>query len=97
MSGELSGNIRKSAQQHFVHVFENYHLMELAAPMIFWKKSLKEIQLRSKYGSDVILVKKKQKDGHLYSFKPDANYKIEMNDTLLVFGEKTSLEILEKL
>jgi CIC family chloride channel protein len=97
MSGELSGNIKKISEQRTVHVFDNYHLVELEAPMIFWNKSLKEIQLRTKYGSDVILIKKKTKIGHSHSFKPDANYRIAMGDILLIFGEKKSLEILEKL
>ena len=97
MSGELSGNIKKIEEQSSVHVFEKYHLKELEAPMIFWKKSLKEIELRTKYGSDALLIKKKTTTGHFHSFKPDANYRIEMGDILLIFGEKKSLETLQKL
>jgi CIC family chloride channel protein len=97
MSGELGGNIKKISEQRTVHVFDKYHLAELEAPMIFWDKSLKEIQLRTKYGSDVILIKKKTKTGYSHSFKPDANYKIAMGDILLIFGEIKSLEILQKL
>jgi uncharacterized protein with PhoU and TrkA domain len=52
--------------------------------------------MRSQYGVDVILVKK-QKKGESTTLQPDANYKIELGDVLLVFGEQQYLEKLEKI
>jgi uncharacterized protein with PhoU and TrkA domain len=83
-------------KQKIVPVFEKYHLFEIEAPNIFVGKTLKEIDLRSQYGGDILLVKKEKK-GQSFTLQPDANYQIEVGDALLVFGEKKHLEILEKI
>jgi CIC family chloride channel protein len=93
MSGEVGGNIKKSGQQHFVHVFKNYYLCELEAPTIFLGKTLPDINFRAVYGADVILVKKQNNK----SIHPDAGYQIELGDILLVFGNKENLQYLEKI
>jgi trk system potassium uptake protein TrkA len=67
--------------------------VHLEAPNVFIDRTLKELDLRSKYGADVLLIKKKSAE----TVQPDANYKIEMGDGLLIFGEKASLEKLEKI
>jgi CIC family chloride channel protein len=93
MSGEVGGHIKKSARQHFVHVFKNYYLFELEAPTIFLGKTLSTINFRTEYGADVILVKKQNNK----SIQPDAGYQIELGDSLLVFGNKENLQHLEKI
>jgi len=96
MSGEIGFGIKKTMKQKIVPVFEKYHLFEIEAPNIFVGKTLKEIDLRTQYGGDILLVKKEKK-GRSFTVQPDANYKIEVGDALLVFGEKKHLEILEKI
>ena len=97
MSGELEGGIRKTSKQKLVPVFEKYHLIEIEAPNLFIDKTLRELNMRSQYGVDVILVKQQQKSESSTSFQPDANYKIKMGDHLLVFGLKDFLERLQKI
>jgi len=96
MSGELGGGIRKTLQQNVVPVYEKYHLLDIEAPTRFIGKSLRQLDMRSQYGVDVILVKKRS-EGTSITIQPDANYKIELGDSLLVFGEKQYLEKLEKI
>jgi CIC family chloride channel protein len=93
MSGEVGGHIMKSTRQHFVHVFKNYYLFELEAPTIFLGKTLSEVNFRTEYGADVILVKKHDNK----STQPDAGYRIELGDILLIFGNKENLQHLEKI
>jgi CIC family chloride channel protein len=96
MSGEVGGIIRKTALKQYVPVYEKYHLIEIEAPTRFIGKSLRHLNMRSQYGVDVILVKKRSKATSA-TIQPDANYKIELGDSLLVFGEKSYLEKLEKI
>jgi len=96
MSGELGGGIKKTLSQHFVPVYEDFHLVELEAPNIFVDKTLKQLNLRKKYGAEIILIKKNPYKKDQRTVQPDADYKIEMGDVLLLFGTKKNLEILEK-
>ena len=93
MSGELGGGIRQTIQKKTVPVIDKYFLVHLEAPNVFIGKSLQELDLRSRFGADVLLIKKKS----FKTIQPDANYIIEMGDALLVFGERASLEKLEKI
>jgi CIC family chloride channel protein len=93
MTGELGGRIRQSIQKKTVPVFDKYYLVQLEAPTVFIGKSLQELDLRSRYAADVLLIRK----GSSETIQPDANYRIEMGDGLLIFGERASLEKLEKI
>jgi len=93
MSGELGGGIRQTIQKKTVPVIDKYYLVHLEAPTVFIDKTLKELDLRSRFGADVLLIKKKSAK----TVQPDANYKIELGDGLLIFGERDSLEKLEKI
>jgi len=97
MTGQVSGGLQQTARQKIVHVFEKYYLLETEAPIIFSGKTLRQLNMRTKYGADVLLVKKKTKNGQQMSFQPDANYKIELGDDLLIFGEKESLNRIDKI
>ncbi len=97
MSGELGGEIRQTTQKKSVPVIDKYYLVDLEAPNIFIGKTLQELDLRSQFGADVLLIKKETEKGIIEAIQPDANYIIEMGDGLLVFGEKALLEKLEKI
>ncbi len=97
MSGELGGGIHKTIRQRLVPIFENYHLIEIEAPNIFIGKTLRELNMRSELGAEVILIKKNPHQKNQYTVHPDANYQIELGDALLVFGEKKDLQKLEKM
>ncbi len=96
MSGEVSVGIRKMSTQKIVPVIDKYHLVQLEAPTIFIGKTLAQLNIRSRYGVDVLLVKKESKKKGISTVQPDAQYVVEMGDTLLIFGEKDSLVKLEK-
>ncbi len=96
MSGELGIGIQKTVKQHFVPVYEDFNLMELEAPNVFIGKTLRQLNLRQKYGAEIILIKKNPNKVDQETIQPDANYKIGLGDALLVFGTKKNLEILEK-
>ncbi len=96
MSGELGVDIQKTTKQHFVPVYEDFHLVELEASNIFVGNTLRQLNLRQKFGAEIILVKKNPNMVDQKTIQPDANYKIELGDVLLLFGTKKNLEILEK-
>lgn len=100
MSGTLGSRMKNTASQKQVHVIDNYYLSEIESPKSFIGKNLRDLNVRSKYNVDILLIKKlnnSQKNKNNTGIQPDAHYIIEFGDILLLFGEKESLNILEKM
>lgn len=80
------------------HILECLPLMsgmsieEIAPPERFIGKSLRELDLRNKYGVQVIAVKELVPERTLYV--PTADFVIKDSDVLIVMGEETMLEQL---
>ncbi|HHM02325.1 MAG TPA: hypothetical protein ENJ15_04875, partial [Caldithrix abyssi] len=77
-----------------------YHFSEIEPPGIFINKTLRELELRNRFNLELLLIRRqKKKDGVMSSvyIQPGANTKIEMNDHLLIFGEKEKLDRLNRL
>lgn len=81
----------KSAQ-----IAEGYSIVEKRVPPRFVGKTLAELRLRNKYGLEVLMIKHEnspfaQKRSSELKI-PDANYRLEEGDTLVLFGkdEKTA-------
>jgi len=73
-----------------VEFMEGYSVVEIEAPQMFWGRSLREAEIRHKYGLSVILIKRK---GRRDAFTaPKADYIIEEGDILVLLGEDSSVE-----
>ncbi|TFH01152.1 MAG: CBS domain-containing protein, partial [Calditrichales bacterium] len=96
ITGELGGGIRKTGKQHMVPVFDKYYLVQMEAPTVFLGRTLRDLDLRTRFSADILLVKR----GDAYdsgTFQPDASYIVKSGDFLVVFGERALLEKLERL
>ncbi len=100
MSGTVGSSMKSTSSQNQVHVIDDYYLCEIESPTTFIGKSLGELQVRAEYKVDILLIKKMQSsavDSNNTGIQPNANYKIELGDKLLLFGEKESINIVEKM
>ena len=100
MSGTVGSSMKSTSSPKHVHVIDDYYLCEIESPTTFIGKSLGELKVRAEYKVDILLIKKMQSsavDSNNTGIQPNANYKIELGDKLLLFGEKESLNILEKM
>ncbi|MBQ3438313.1 MAG: TrkA family potassium uptake protein [Fusobacterium sp.] len=73
---------------------ENFLLAEVKAPSIFWGKNLIEADLRNKYNSNVVGIRKK--DGTFIP-NPIATTVIDEADILLIITDKKTAHSFEKL
>lgn len=73
-----------------IRVSEEFNIVEVAAPEEFYQKSLKDLQLRKKYGIQVIATRNPL-DGSV-NVAPSPDYKIRPDDVLIVLGETQALE-----
>ncbi|NOZ23213.1 MAG: TrkA family potassium uptake protein [Planctomycetes bacterium] len=70
-------------------------IAEIDPPASFIGKTLMELQLRTRYGINVIVVKQsadKEEEAKEIQMMPRPDYEIEKGDTLLVVGETESIE-----
>lgn len=72
-----------------------YSIVTIAAPQKFVGKTLKELQLRTKYGVEVIAIKDVLAD-KLYMI-PGADFRIGSDNALLIIGEKSNMDKMDLL
>jgi CIC family chloride channel protein len=80
-----------------VHFMEGYAIREIAAPGTFVGKSIKELNIRAKYGVDVILIRKNTEQGSKIKAIPSPDYKISYDDSLVIAGEIGKINLLKSI
>lgn len=92
MGEKLARSIVGSNLLQFFHFSDDYSMIELKAYDELVGRSLKEIDFRKKYKMMVIAYKR---DGELI-INPEANWKIEKDDTLVLLGDSEHADKLQK-
>lgn len=92
MGEKLARSIAGSNLLQFFHFSDDYSMIELKAYDELVGKSLKEIDFRKKYKMMVIAYKR---EGELI-INPEANWKIEKDDTLVLLGDSEHADKLQK-
>lgn len=72
-----------------------YSILEITTPKVFHGKTLKELQLRNKYGIEVIAVKDISLGAS--NLIPEADFKIYPNSALIIIGKDSNIEELRSL
>jgi len=85
-------------------LIEGYNLTEIEAPISFVGKTLRELEVRKRYGIEIILIKRfpagaTAKPGtseteKLIEFIPDPDNRIQPGDSFLVVGQSKNIERL---
>ena len=73
---------------------QDFLLLEVKAPSVFWGKSLMELGVRNKYRVNVVGIKKKN---GVLNAGPQADTIIEKEDVLLVITDSKTANQLESL
>ncbi|MCP5048314.1 MAG: hypothetical protein GY940_14175, partial [bacterium] len=97
LAGHVSTSLTNVSKSRMVEIMEGLHLMEIDIPGVFVEKKIKELDVRNKYGVDIILIKKKSKSGKLVTWIPRANYIFHKDDSILILGEREKLEYMSKV
>ncbi len=80
-------------------------IIEILAPREFVGQSLRELDIRAKYGVNVIAIKKKtrvvrngeEQEEEKINVTPQADYVVAKEDILVAFGENEKIELLKKI
>ena len=73
---------------------DNFVLVEVKAPSIFWNNSLINLDVRNKYKVNIVGIKKAQEE---FIPNPTANVVIEEGDVLVIITDKKTVESFNKL
>ena len=83
----------------YIELSRDFSIIELPAPAEFAGKTLRELQLRPKYGLTLIAIKKQTGtgDGETTNIAPTADDRIEPGDVLSLLGSNERLSQLDRL
>lgn len=76
-----------------IELSSDYSLLEMAPPKEFIGKSLRDLDLRAKYGINVIAIK--HEEGEI-DISPPAEHRIKKGDLLVVIGKNKDIEKVKK-
>lgn len=76
----------------YIELAPDYSIVEIAAPPDFAGKNLRQLDLRAKYGLNVLAIKR----GKQIKISPRAEDVIEPDDILVVVGENLAIRRLER-
>jgi trk system potassium uptake protein TrkA len=86
-----------SEEEQSVHFLEGYSITEIKPPKSFIGKSIRQLNIRARYGVDVLSIKRKHKAKDEITAIPNPEYVIHDGDTLVVAGEIKNINVLKNL
>lgn len=89
----LARSISAPNMLDYIGLSEDYGIAEVPAPRDWQDKSLVELNVRVKYGVNIIAVRR---DGRT-NVSLTANFRIQKGDVLIVIGESRAMEKVQKL
>ena len=93
MGVRVAHNLVSSSILDYIELSPDYSILEIKPLKVWDNKTLNELNLRSKYGINVIAIKK----GEEIDITPSANAVIDSEDTLVVIGPINDLSNLEEI
>ncbi|TDJ53057.1 MAG: CBS domain-containing protein [Ignavibacteria bacterium] len=97
ITSSLASSISMKKDEPQVHFMEGYSINEIAPPKSFIGRSIRDLDIRAKYGVDVLSIKTKEKRGETIKAIPNPDYVIKEEDTLVIAGEIKNINVLRNL
>ena len=97
LTSNLASLITMKDDEPMVHFMEGYSIIEITPPPAFIGKSIRELNIRSAYGVDVLSIKTKEKRGEKITAIPSPDYIIKEDDTLIMAGEIKNINAIRSL
>lgn len=92
MGERVAHNLVDNNILDYIELSADYSIIEFVAPAKMAGKTLKELDLRARFGVTLVVIKRA---GHINA-SPGADDKIEENDILVLIGDNASLEKFQR-
>ena len=100
MVTSVSGYIGSMCKSKSVELMDGKVLCEIEAPGAFVGKTLQELDLRSRFGTEVILIKQNydsEKNEKQHVITPQPDYHFKFGDSILILGSNECMNEIEKI
>jgi CIC family chloride channel protein len=97
ISSNLASSIVMKEEEPQIHFMQGYSISEIKPPNSFVGKSIKQLNIRAKYGVDVLSIKTKEKYGEKINAIPSSDYVITSDDSLIIAGEIGNINVLKNV
>ena len=97
LTSNLASSITMKEDAPEVHFMEGYSIAEIKPPAAFIGHSIRDLNIRVKYGVDVLSIKTMEKKGEKIKVIPSPEYVITKKDKLLIAGEIKNINLLRNL
>ncbi|ELC8352539.1 TrkA family potassium uptake protein [Clostridium perfringens] len=91
MGVRVAHNLVSSSILDYIELSPDYSIIEIESPKEWYEKSMKELSLRSKYGINVMAIKRNNE----VNISPDADDVINKDDIVVAIGSAEDLTKLE--
>ncbi|MCF6269013.1 MAG: chloride channel protein [Melioribacteraceae bacterium] len=97
LTNNLASSISMKEEVTNIHFMEGYSLAEVKVPESFVGKSIKELNIRAKYGVDVLSIKSDKKSGTNINAIPNPDYVFKSIDSIVIAGEIKKINRIKNL
>ncbi len=97
LTNNLATSISMKEEVANIHFMEGYSLAEIKVPSSFIGKSIKELNIRAKYGVDILSIKSNKKNGLSINAIPNPDYTFKDIDSLVMAGEIKKINQIKML
>ncbi len=97
LAGEFDSMVHTLTGGQAVQLGDDYAMVEINAPGKFTGQSIRRLQIRSRQGVQILLIRKRDRRAGQNHFVPSPDYVIQEDDVLLVAGERDSIERIQHL
>ncbi len=98
ITSSLASSITMKEDEQSIHFMEGYSIAEIIPPASFIGKTIKDLNVRARYGVDILSIKHKDVKGdEELTLIPMADYKFDKDDKLVVAGEIRNINLLKNL
>ena len=97
LAGEFGSMVNTLTGGQVVQLGDDYAMVEINAPGRFHGRSIRRLQVRSRQGVQILLIRKREHGADQTHFVPTPDYVIQEDDVLLVAGERDSVERIQNL
>jgi len=96
MVREIGSSIKLLEKTQRIPFLQGYAMAEIPVPLSFVGKTISELQVRSRFGVNVLLIKRKQ-DQKVEEIIPRSDEVIQIGDLLIAMGKEKDLNVLRNL
>ena len=97
MVQEIGSSIKLLEKTQRIPFLHGHGMAEIPVPLSFVGRTIKDLQIRSKYGVNVLMIKRREDPNKVVELVPRPDEVIQLSDMLIVMGKEKDLNTFRNL